>query len=398
MKNRILDSILYLIRISYHKIRQNKAKSVLVLITVYFLIKYYVNKAAIDEYIDLALADPNYSPDEEQFLMYRCEVEADKNRNCGGLGDRIKGLVSTYLWALITNRTFLIRIDRPCEFAQLYEPNQVDWNGRRDLSFGYFDRIEITGDDYFKDRFSRANFTLMQQKRKLIIFKSNRNLAESIAKNKNLNIYKRVKELGFEPEKMDMPYTFRTIYNRLFKLTPRLKSKYEAFLGRAKPFNDSQLICAQIRIGGYKHFYYRNYFDIYSQKADNAKRYWSLIKEKFLPLVRPNGNYKIFITTDNENVHKDAIREFGTERIVFHEGPFNHVDFIENTNNDCTASEKTILDFHSLQNCDMAVISRSQFGRLGLWNRVDPLKDTYAYNTDKEEFFKWNSFSDLRAI
>ena len=62
----------------------------------------------------------------------------------------------------------------------------------------------------------------MQQKRKLIIFKSNRNLAESIAKNKNLNIYKRVKELGFEPEKVDMPYSFRYFYNHLFKLTPHL--------------------------------------------------------------------------------------------------------------------------------------------------------------------------------
>lgn len=380
----------------YFKIRQNKVKTLFLFLIFYTLLKYYFNKAAIDEYIDIRLADPNYVPNEEQFIMYRCEAVADKNRNCGGLGDRIKGITSAYLWGLITNRTFLLRVDRPCNFDQLYEPNKVAWNGRRDERFGYFEQIEITGDDWFKDRFSRSNFTLFQQKRKLIIFKSNRNLAESIAQNKNPNIYHKVKALGFVPENIDLPHTFKYLYNHLFKLAPRLEEKYQKFLLKAKPTNDTILICAQVRIGGYKHFYYRNYFDLMSQKVENAQRYWNLIKEKFLANIS-SEKYKIFITTDNEQVHKDALREFGSNRVVFNEGPFNHVDYIENTNNDCTNSEKAILDFHSLQNCDMAVISRSQFGRLGLWNRDDPLKNVYAYNTDKEEFFKWRQYADLRV-
>ena len=97
---------------------------------------------------------------------------------------------------------------------------------------------------------------------------------------------------------------------------------------------------------------------------------------------------RIFISTDNEQVHKDALTEFGSNLIVFNEGPFVHYDFLENTQEDCTSSEKSILDFHSLQNCDMAVISRSQFGRIGLWNRIDPLKDVYAYNNEKNLFYK----------
>ena len=44
------------------------------------------------------------------------------------------------------------------------------------------------------------------------------------------------------------------------------------------------------------------------------------------------------------------------------------------------------------------VISRSQFGRLGLWNRDDPIKDVYAYNNEKDEFSKWTSFEDLHAL
>ena len=394
IKKRIFKFFYDNIRNLIKRVKHATKKTYFIAALVCTFVYYYANKAALDEYIDLALADPNYVPDSEQFLMYRCEVVADQNRNCGGLGDRIKGIVTAYLWALITNRTFLIRIDRPCEFDQLYLPNQVDWNGRRDLAF--FDRVEITVDNAFKQRFAHVNFTLMQQKRKLIILKSNRNLAESIANNKHLNIYKRVKELGFEPEKVDMPYSFRYFYNHLFKLTPHLSAKYKRFLAKAKPFNDSQLICAQIRIGRHQHFYHRTYVDIYAQAESNAKRYWSLIREKFL--FNLGDNYKIFITTDNEYIHKEAVAEFGEDRIVFHEGQFNHMDFIENTQDNCTPIEKTILDFHSLQNCDMAVISRSQFGRIGLWNRVDPLKNTYAYNFENDQFEKWQSYADLHAL
>jgi len=98
--------------------------------------------------------------------------------------------------------------------------------------------------------------------------------------------------------------------------------------------------------------------------VENSKRYWHIIKEKFIPNII-NKKFKIFITTDNQQVHNDAVKEFGSNQIIYHQGPFNHVDYIENTKDDCTNSEKAILDFHSLQNCDMAVISRSQFGRIG---------------------------------
>jgi len=378
------------------KIRHNRKRAIILISIFISILIYYLNEAYIKEVVNLAFADLNYIPAREQFMMYRCEAQVDKNRNCGGLGDRIKGIVSAYLWAIITNRTFLIRIDRPCEFDQLYEPNMIDWNGRRNETFDSYDTIEIEADSAFKNRFSRLNFTLLYQKKKLIILNSNRNLAQSISKTVHSNIREKVKKLGFNPDKLDMPYTFKYIYNYLFKLTPHLNSKYKSFLARAKPNNDTKLICAQIRIGKHQHFYKANYIDVYAQSEENAKRYWKIIRENFIANIS-NQNYKIFITTDSEFVHTEAIREFGMDKIVFNEGPFNHVDFLENTQDNCFSVEKSILDFHSLQNCDMAVISRSQFGRFGLWNRDNPLKEVYEYN-EFDTFSKWYAYDDLRAI
>lgn len=383
----------------FYKLRYNRKRALLLSALFLTFLIYSLNEDYIRETVDLALADPNFEPNEERFLMYRCEVQADKNRNCGGLGDRIKGIVSAYLWALIANRTFLIRIDRPCEFDQLYEPNNfaIDWNGRRNETFERYDMIEINVDNSFKSRFHKLNFTLLYQKKKLIVLKSNRNLAESISKTIHSSIRARVKKLGFDPQKLDIPYTFKHIYNFLFKLTPHLNLKYKSFLSKAKPHNDTKLICAQIRIGKHRHFYKRKYVDIYAQSESNSKRYWDIIREKFLAHML-SENYKIFITTDSEMVHQEALREFGIDKIVFNEGPFNHVDFLENTQDDCTNIEKSILDFHSLQNCDMAVISRSQFGRIGLWNRDNPLKEVYAYNNELDKFYKWRTYDDLHTL
>ena len=296
-------------------------------------------------------------------------------------------------------------MNRPCDFTNLYLPHKYNWNKYdnnidklfKSENIGYFDKAVLNGNDFFKERFSYINFTMLKQTKKVIIFLSNRNLLETISKNNHSHIQNRIKELGFDPKKFDMPYTFRYIYNHLFKLNPILQEKYERFLLKAKPNKDTQLICAQIRIGGYKHYYYRNYYDIISQPLDNAKRYWDIIRNEYIPKVK-SDNYRIFVTTDNESVLKQAIKEFGQDYVVFNEGSFNHVDFIQNTGDDCTSVEKAILDFHSLQNCDMAVISRSQFGRIGLWNRLDPTKDVYQYNTDRKEFIKIKGFNDLHVI
>ena len=57
-----------------------------------------------------ALADPS----KHRFAIWRCfEVEAaainiNLDDDCGGLGDRFPGIVGIFLFALLTNRAFLM--------------------------------------------------------------------------------------------------------------------------------------------------------------------------------------------------------------------------------------------------------------------------------------------------
>ena len=121
-----------------------------------------------------------------------------------------------------------------------------------------------------------------------------------------------------------------------------------------------------------------------------------MIRSKFITNETGN-NYKVFLTTDNPTVYDDFLKHFG-RKLIHNNGPFNHIDFIEFSKdlNDCSSIEKSVLDFHCLAECDAAVISRSQFGRMGIWRRKDPIKDLYTYNPLTDEFVEIKHLDQLK--
>lgn len=237
----------------------------------------------------------------------------------------------------------------------------------------------------------------------MLVVITNRNFLPAIARNK---IYvKKLNDLGFNPSQLDLSNTFRLFYNRLFKLAPKLEAKYDAFSKRAKPTPTTKLICAQIRIGG--KFYDRTLWkDVTFQTISNAQLYWRLIREKLIPIIGVDGfvdefdDYRIFLTTDNENVHRSFLSEFGSEKLVYNEGSFNHIDMINYSEdpNNCEPSEKSVLDFHALQLCDAAVITNTQFGSFGMLLRPNPTKEVYSYDTEIKQFVQMNYLEQYTAV
>ena len=123
-----------------------------------------------------------------------------------------------------------------------------------------------------------------------------------------------------------------------------------------------------------------------------------MIRSKFI-INETGNNYKVFLTTDNPTVYDDFLKHFGHNKLIHNNGPFNHIDFIKfsKDSNDCSPIEKSVLDFHCLAECDAAVISRSQFGRMAIWRRKDPIKDVYAYNSDLDELIKVESMKQYKV-
>ena len=100
---------------------------------VYVFLNYDTWLKATQEQLDIYLfSDSSYQQKQEHFIMFRCDALLDTH-NCGGHADRLKGIISVYIWSLLSNRTLLVRITRPCNFTNLLEPNEVNWN--RDVMF-----------------------------------------------------------------------------------------------------------------------------------------------------------------------------------------------------------------------------------------------------------------------
>jgi hypothetical protein len=167
-----------------------------------------------------------------------------------------------------------------------------------------------------------------------------------------------------------------------------MQIKYDQFLSshqinRNLKGKRTKIICAQIRIGG-KRENVNN--DFQYNHISVTKYFWNYIRENFIAhLSNKSENFKIFLTTDTKQVEIEAIQEFGNKLMVF-PGFYTHIDKEKKNKNDCLRVEKTISDFHFMQNCDMAVVSQSGYGKLSLMNRDQPLKDLYIF--EKLEFHK----------
>jgi hypothetical protein len=65
----------------------------------------------------------------DKFIAFECDIHSKYGKyNCGGWGDRLKGIMVAYGWSLITNRNLLINIARPCLLTSLLLPNEVNWS------------------------------------------------------------------------------------------------------------------------------------------------------------------------------------------------------------------------------------------------------------------------------
>jgi hypothetical protein len=61
-----------------------------------------------------------------KYLMYSCDS------GCGGIGDRINGILTLFYVAMTTNRVLLIDHPNPCPLTESLVPNRINWNVPRE--------------------------------------------------------------------------------------------------------------------------------------------------------------------------------------------------------------------------------------------------------------------------
>jgi hypothetical protein len=307
----------------------------------------------------------------KKFIVYEC------HGHCGGHSDRIKGIFSSYAWSLITNRTFLINITEPCHFAELMRPNDVQVNWNADLTTllrsgqlrPNYTKIVISkvNDPKYRLDLRTLDIRKIESDKDMIGISTNLEWLDSLTKNKALQPILLSK--GYKPPNyVRAVAVYKLWYNKLFRLAPKLKQKYDEFMRKAKPNNNTALICVQVRIGGRRP---NVRHDAVINKRENTKYFWKFVKEKFITKTK-RGNYRIFVTTDTESVEQEAFHVFDKRRLVKISGDFTHLDKEKGYGKNCSRFEKVILDFHVIKECDMLLASASGYGRFANYNRPRP--------------------------
>ncbi len=232
--------------------------------------------------------------------------------------------------------------------------------------------LNYYNDEEFKKSMEDFDLINFHSDKKLIILRTNREYLSELARNRLVR--PRLIQLGFQPESFTFSKTIPSFYKKLFKLSPNLEPQLQEFLRRAKPNNQTKLVCMQIRVGGHD---MQTFTDPNRSNARDVKLMWSFMRTKFTDsLEEQSVDYRIFLTTDNQTVQDEALQEYG-HKLIVNRGKTGHMDNIalHSGGSECGDISRTIVDFHCLEHCDMAIVtSISQFGVYGLWvrPRIEP--------------------------
>lgn len=118
-----------------------------------------------------AVADPQ---PEHKYLVYSCRKDDQmRHEGCGGIGYRIRGILSTFAMAIATKRVFVIDWDYPVRLEKSMEPSLIDWAS----PMSHIQTIRESGQsyefhDYINRGFNAPNF-LKHMKSKVVELKFN---------------------------------------------------------------------------------------------------------------------------------------------------------------------------------------------------------------------------------
>ncbi|KAL9657214.1 hypothetical protein ABK040_011436 [Willaertia magna] len=325
------------------------------------------------------------------YLIYRC------HQGCGGLGDRLLGIVTSLYIALLTDRVLLIDFPNPAELSQILQPNLIKWNFT-DPQFKALinafpsqythNEIDIQENEGKRRFFQEHDFLYSYQFRKVEIVKFNQRMYYYMHLNPKYNEKRRL--LGLD--RMHPFHIFGCFFHFLFKphsdliammdnlfvenqlvfsentvsqQQPLVESKQLKTL-TAFPLNlNSQLppphmrtvlIGIQIRTGG-------NWNDPLRIKEEDVQIFWNCAQHLMKKYEKEGFKVKYFLTTDNTIVKKEAIKLFGKKKLITMNTPIVHIERSSyNENNNLESFKSTVVEYLILSLCDELIITRSNFG------------------------------------
>eukprot|EP01006_Ploeotia_vitrea_P031871 TRINITY_DN64159_c0_g5_i1.p1 TRINITY_DN64159_c0_g5~~TRINITY_DN64159_c0_g5_i1.p1 ORF type:complete len:441 (-),score=8.41 TRINITY_DN64159_c0_g5_i1:70-1392(-) len=278
-------------------------------------------------------------------IVWTCPVKG----RCGGLGDKMKGIASTFLIALLLNRNFGVLHDSPTELHDHVVPNLVQWDSfvrNRTYPVVIHDRPPPDGKDVLSKAINKKIF-YMETNQDLVSW-----LHSLPAYSQSLHM------MGIDDNCMTLSCIYGCLNSLLFKPAPTLEKAI-----REKMVQHPRYVSVQIRMGSDV----KGWNDPMRQVQYVTDAQWDEVDKIREHLQKTqNQNVSIYLTTDSIHQAKRAQQRYSDDVLFTVEGPVTHAD----RSPIHVAAEgfwKVMLDNWLIGGGVHAVISNSGFSYTGVW-------------------------------
>jgi hypothetical protein len=275
------------------------------------------------------------------------------------MGDRQRGIVSSFLLALITARVFIIDFEKPCELDNFLKPNLYDWAICKRFVKNIHENNTHTIDlmDGSLKGFDMDNLRFDHWHWKVIFVKINSNLIYQLRKHIDIR-----GKYGWLLN-LSIPSVYNIILNLLFQPRNTVINFLDDFID--KNVKNKYLVCCHIRIGKNPSIPQDNAF------SDDEKPNETIIFEHLKRYTDPE-NYVIYLASDSLSVRKKFWNVF--KNAIKIDVPIIHVDrlakYKQNKKEACNGLKYVLIEQYILSICDILILTAdSGFGKYAAYLR-----------------------------
>ena len=300
-----------------------------------------------------------------QTLTYSCV------KNCGGWGDRLRGMTSTYILSVCLRRRFLIDMPSPFELSYFLSPNFIDWRiTTRPIHPVQINAMYGQQADLFHRNLSTGNLTAIWSNDDHVFLTTNGDYITPLLKNRFFRSI--ISEIGIRSNESTQQDLFPFIFELLFKPTSLIANRLNTLLRHT---SQQPILCMHIRLGQNPTI------------PNDAKLPYrqSLVSDmiEFIDRNLTDFRSSIFVTSDSMGSLEILRNHYGSRHVLTVDGPIIHID----RPNRKAESMKTILrgffkvitDFYFLGECDILLMPRSGFSHWANLRRIHPYSNLYFY-------------------
>ena len=315
-----------------------------------------------------------------QTMIYSCQSF------CGGWGDRLRGILSVYILALLTNRRFMIDMNYPCAISKVLEPNFVNWTFVKYPNAKNRTRLNINTMRSWQTAIRAKTAETISSKDIVeawsayddVYITTNSDYMTPALRNKNMHSRTRNLLGRIATSQASMQTLFPFLYELLFKPSRSVRNRVDTILSAS---SNRRLICLHIRIGKNP----ANPFDHAFTARTNTTHTMLNFLDRYL--VNKSSSL-IFVTSDSAQAVSDVLHHYPNSSMTV-VGPILHIDrFDRRSSTICNGFEKVMADFYVLGECQTSLLSKSGFSHWANKRRKNGNEELYIYNEHVKQMRK----------